>query len=144
MQLIQALNKSSGIIELKAKAHFISRVIQDAIDSVDFNINDVDFVTNFRFGTMEIQAKGYKTGHFSIRCKTNSRIYYSTVFPPNKEKIDACWFIMKVGIWVTQVCEKDTPYRIVFDAANNECTCTQGFNLDKTMLDFYSLSFKNR
>ena len=137
MQLVQALKKNSSIIELKAKASFISSVIQDAIDNVESNIDDVDFVTNFLFGTLEIQAKGYKTGHFCIRCKTNWRIYYNTIFPPSKEKIDACWLIMKVGAWVTQVCEKDTPYRIVFDAANNECTCTQDFNLDKTMLDFY-------
>lgn len=143
MQLVQALNKNSGIIELKAKANFISCVIQDAIDNVDFNIDDVDFVTNFRFGILEMQARGYKTGHFSIRCKTNSRIYYNTVFPPSKEKIDACWLIMKVGVWVTQVCEKDTPYRIVFDAINNESAYTQGFNLDKTMIDLYKRRYMN-
>lgn len=137
MQLVQALKKNSGIIELKAKANFISSVIQDAIDNVDFNIDDVDFVTNFRFGTLEIRAKGYKTGHFSIHCKTNSRIYYNTVFSPSKEKIDACWLIMKVGTWVTQVCEKDTPYRIVFDAINSESAYTQDFDLDKTMIDLY-------
>lgn len=142
MQLVDAF-KRSGITELKAKASFISCAVQDAIDNIGSDMNDVDFITNFRFGTMEIQAKGYRTGHFSIHCKTNSRICYSTVFPPDKEKIDTCWFITKVGVWITQVCEKDTPYRIVFDAVNSECACTQGFNLDKTMLDLYKWRYTN-
>lgn len=134
MQLLLAMKKNP-LVRLNAQVLFVCDTIKTAIDNFGADQQDVDYVTDFYFGSLQIQARGYCTGHFNVRCKTNSRIYYSTV--EVGQKFDACWFLCKTGKWIVQVCDRNTDYRTVFDAANATCDYTKHFLLDDIITESF-------